>query len=662
MNAKFYRTPAFRKVGMPGILMLITIILGAFATGEPVFSCGFWGGLWHSFSYLAGEETFLHPADLLENDLFSKKGLYFAAHVAGAIFLFYSVFVVVLQIFNENLNRFKIWRWTHFRIKKKDYVVICGLGWRGATLAKELIRKKIKVVAVDIETEGAHIEELERLGAVIYNGDATNSVLLERKAKVLGASKVYALTNDEEINCRIAVNIEQITIKHLKEKNKNDYIPSCIESGMCNETNCNKCDKKRTVCYVAVDEHSYGRSLEDIIEENNPFWASRFSINESTVLKLFREQGIAPEDGQKGTSINIFGYTPIGKTLLLMAINMMHFRKTNNERYITVYTNQPEEDEKEFYSEFPMLDIKEHSENKAVLPVIAFEELPQSDYAYLDDSLKIYVLGQAQNALRTNVYFCIDDGLQSLSAIKMMNRKLTKTCRGEQGDSKNLHIACYYSYPEQAANYRVLPHLSKQEQKNETAVRYFGKSASSEFIEATELKGIAKEVKTYYDREYVFGEKQNKLVDKNGFIEELWHRSPEWERYSNLMCASHFYVKEALLAKDEIKEICDHIQDTEKSSPKDVLLDNLMSNNLFDELAEIEHNRWWAEKLVRGFRPLTTEEAELWREDKDQKKYLKLILRHNDLKPFDELTKSVQQTDGQILRIFPEFLKKYINS
>lgn len=646
---KILHSTEFKKVGIPALLALLTIFIGACSSGYNICDKEFWIVAWRSLSFLTGEENFKFPIEA--HPLVNCYHLDVLARFTGAMFLFYAAIMVVLQIFDENLGGFKVWRW-RFRLKR-GYVVICGLGWRGTTLAEDYVKQGYRVVAIDKNTDGAHIAQLKSLGVVVFKGDATDGLLLQKKAKVLSSHKVYALTDNEETNCRIAAKIEQLTRLNIENKKESTekYIPTCCltENPHCHAHTCNKCDKQRTVCYVSVNQHNYGRSLEDIISRDNPFWASRFSLNENTAFELFRKQGIAPGLAQVGTHLNIFGYSPIGKTILITAMQMMHFRK-GQQAIITLYTNDVDKDKKAFYEEFPMLDTDTHPESKNLLPTLTFAPLPQSSTMLLDGKLAIYDHIDDEK-WQINAYYCIDDGLQSLSAIKTMNRGLSKRAFANSATNDRLKIACYYSYPEVSNKYEALP---KNDGKTETTIYYFGKKSSADFIESTFTVQLAKQVMLYYNKLYMADSLKADLNEdrEKGYIEESWLREAEWSRHSNLMAANHFFVKINMLSSEELAEMTNKLNNLEDKTDADLINKEMFQLDVFKEFSEIEHNRWWAEKLIRGYAPIDDEKA--WNKDKD---YYKNTLRHLNMRPFEDLDEATQRTDGQILRLLPWVLE-----
>ncbi len=726
-HKKTLNNPQLAKTGIPAILLLITILTGWLGAGFDIMSHKSILMLWDSFGNLLGETNFgdYNPPGNSEHII---PTFIWISRIAGLLFIGCTILVIFQELFREHLALWKIWRWQHLR--SRDIYLICGLGWRGCTLAQKILddNKNNRVVAIDKDINQGQISDLRQMGVVVFNGDATSKeVLLKAKASI--AKEVFILTDSQEVNCRIAICMEQLTI----EKNKMPKQVACIQKkkNFVASIDCAKCKPRNQFCYLAVDNNHYGRSLEDIVREDNEFWATRFSINELMVYELFSKQGIAPFSKSGGTHINIFGYTDVGKAILLAALQMMHFRPSQNpNRLITVYSGNPDEDRAAFYSEYPNIDplkIDQKAKESGIIPKVNFIQLPKSEYDLLSDDLDIYQYAH-QKDWRINTYFCVDDGIQSLSMLKALHEKLKYVFANNE---ERLNIACYYSYPETSEAYNTLPLQGITQNSNNTnekkiTVEYFGKKSSPDFYKSSEIDKLSKKVFELYTELYVDISALKAVNKKHCFIEHKWVNDNEWARHSNRMAANHIYVMRDLLQySNQFDAFTTYVETTintfivkdkslDNEERNDLLNEELMNNPLFKLMAKTAHNRWWAEKLIRGYSCITDEQMDKWNEeeklDQEERKrkkvedanknkepditqekwfakllialglktkkqsgkndepenkvnysayrnYLKNTLKHRDMKSFGELDKKTQNTDGQILKAIL-FVKK----
>ncbi|KUI28925.1 hypothetical protein AU196_14565 [Mycobacterium sp. IS-1742] len=95
-------------------------------------------------------------------------------------------------------DRLQQMRATHMR----GHVIICGLGYIGATFLRELDGTGTKVVAVDIDAANPHIELCRALGVPVVVGDARLPRVLQA-AGVHRAARLLAVTPDDALNAEI---------------------------------------------------------------------------------------------------------------------------------------------------------------------------------------------------------------------------------------------------------------------------------------------------------------------------------------------------------------------------------------------------------------------------------------------------------------------------
>ncbi len=102
----------------------------------------------------------------------------------------------VLEILREQLQL-----WSLRRLS--GHVVVCGLGERGLLLAKAFSRDH-RVVAIEADEEAHGIGEAREQGVVVVTGDATDRTVL-RKTRVDRARYLVAVGGDDGTNAEVAV-------------------------------------------------------------------------------------------------------------------------------------------------------------------------------------------------------------------------------------------------------------------------------------------------------------------------------------------------------------------------------------------------------------------------------------------------------------------------
>ncbi len=84
-------------------------------------------------------------------------------------------------------------------------------------------------------------------------------------------------------------------------------------------------------------------------------------------------------------------------------------------------------------------------------------------------------------------------------------------------------------------------------------------------------------------------------------------------------------------------------------------IENLEAN--IEVLSQVEHNRWNVEKLLMGFRSTTQEEHQaITDQGKPEKKRLKALFVHDDIRPFSELEQATADIDRRFSKEIPRII------
>jgi hypothetical protein len=91
-------------------------------------------------------------------------------------------------------------------IGMRDHVVICGLGRKGALLARRFRELGSNVVVVELEAEGTRVAQCRDEGIIVIIGDATQPDVL-RRARVGAAAQVIGVCGDDGANAAIVATV-----------------------------------------------------------------------------------------------------------------------------------------------------------------------------------------------------------------------------------------------------------------------------------------------------------------------------------------------------------------------------------------------------------------------------------------------------------------------
>ncbi len=122
-----------------------------------------------------------------------------APFVAG-----YTAILALAALFIEQFQSLRL----HFM---RHHVIICGLGRRGALLAKSFLENGYQVVAIEKDAESNAIKTCRQKGSIVLVGDATNPVLLE-EAGISRAHYLIVVCDDNGTNVEIAAQARSLTL------------------------------------------------------------------------------------------------------------------------------------------------------------------------------------------------------------------------------------------------------------------------------------------------------------------------------------------------------------------------------------------------------------------------------------------------------------------
>ncbi len=107
-------------------------------------------------------------------------------------------------------------RWRHFLLRFwKNHVIICGLSRKGWLLAQGFLECHRRVIVVEADEDHDLIDPCHERGITVLIGDATDPDLL-RRAGVMRAQHLVAVTADDGINAEIAIRTQAVLREAVK--------------------------------------------------------------------------------------------------------------------------------------------------------------------------------------------------------------------------------------------------------------------------------------------------------------------------------------------------------------------------------------------------------------------------------------------------------------
>lgn len=605
--AKKSRTTAFFKIVCP--LLLVVLAIG----------CGTVGFRLHHLpeQSVPWSEAFLMAAGLplmqTTHNLVPGAPIHWTlqtGRVVGALVPPYAFLLALLVAFRRPYLQLIVasWRWRRY----SRHAVVCGLGWKGFELVRDLRKRRSKVAILDTNPDNPFADEVGGTGVVLFHDNATSEATL-RRAGVRYAKTIYVATGDDELNCRVVNQIVGLLPKVPK-------VPQC---------------------YVDVEDASLRQYLAEWTAKLGCISVACFDIQESTARGVLQRRAIdrfTADERPQVAHVAVVGSSLMARALLIQLLRIGHFG-AGKQLQIDVLAEDVIAYQSRLYQEMPCLspdwgepDSPQRRIRDHAFPQIDFQELPCSDSDLLDERCSLY-RGLALGHI-SSLFFCIDDGFRSAALAGRMMKKLEALCNQRNAE---LLVGCYYNYPEDPKQ-ELARALDKHSSQRITVFHFgsYDEECTVDAVEGRSIDALAREFAANYERQYGQPPAQGLAPSqKAAYFDRLWRASDEWAKESNRQAADHIFVKLRSIGLQ----------------PEDVKQPGFeFTAQQLEQMARMEHKRWCAERLLGGWRPFppTPKNQQRWDRDKKDLKDQKL---HIDLVPFDELptpekTKDYDQIQG----------------
>jgi hypothetical protein len=606
-----HRRWSFWTLGMPLLLLGLTLGLGTW---------GFWE-FFHRLAEAAPEEAvpprlrdaffhavglaWLETIDLEEFDAIPPQ--LDLARAFGVATFAYAATLALLALFGDVLKGPRIRSWRLRPESRQDgHAVVCGLGWRGEELVHDLLARGWRVAVIEKDAENPFRSGASARGAIVLQGDSLDLKTLDR-ADVCFAGKIFIPGDSDETNLRILKQIGSLRTGRSRKR-------------------------KSSQCNVHVQDARTREFIHPSMARDSGLYVNCFDTSVATARFLMEEH---PFDGAPGTEstevhVLVFGYGSMARALLLQAMLLGQFLGEKRLR-VTVLAEEAQRCQQQFLRDYPCFlpgsvgeDPTTHRLQREVLPTVDFLELPTSDTELLDPAGGF--LSRIGPGSVTTLYVCLDDGMRSSAYASAL---LPALGRRAEAVGATVQLFYYYNYPNDGHGSLVESGLSELAPGVRVhAFANFVHGCTVDAVEGRPADDVARQIALFFRRTW------------GG---EEWERLSEADRLSNRRAADHIAVK--------LRCIGARVVNGSQPGP-----DFSFTNEEVDLLAELEHRRWCAERLLSGWRslPRTRENLKLWQQQKQELKRTKV---HLDLVPFHELGDQDKHKDYDQIRHIPHFLR-----
>jgi hypothetical protein len=273
----------------------------------------------------------------------------------------------------------------------RDHVIICGLGQKGALLARSFAEQGYSVVIIDPDDKNPQLRQLQGRGVLTVAGSATNPDTLLR-AGLNRATTLLAVCGDDRINAEIAMHAKR-AIRPRKRK-------------------------KPLHCMIHIIDpqlYEFLISAEIASQDRSSVRLEPFNVyDRGAKLLLHEHPPDASGDDPKGPSLLILGLDSFGQSLLIHAARSWIMQQTEpaSRLKITVVDRNAEEICEVLSIRYPQLPVR-----CEIVPLSIEFDSPafhRAGYIDLED-------GDAGVDI---IYVCLDDDSHGLSVVQSLLRFL----------------------------------------------------------------------------------------------------------------------------------------------------------------------------------------------------------------------------------------------
>jgi len=532
--------------------------------------------------------------------------------ISATLFVFYAAIAGIGIVFADQLRRLRIDSWSLAgslpKFDNQGHVLVCGIGDDGYALAEEMLEDGRNVVAIDCN-QNDRLENLSDMGAVTFEADARHDRTLIRRARIQFASDVFVTAGSDSINGTIVESIAR-------------------------QTDTNSWSQKLDVT-AHINNTRLRRTLHEEVQSVDGIYLRTYSESEGTARELLANNPIDNlSNREQRVHVWIVSWTPLSRSVLDQLLHLMHYPE-GIKRQITVFADDPTTVEQEMTALSPGID-PQWWDNESMssfvdrlFPDISVQSMPVSDMELLSDKSGIY------DGLRENDKLTIivdDTDERSLRAlISVWDSKLDEL-------SKTFNLDAHLLY--RNSNTANVPDTTSK--LKITAYTSFGDGCSIEAVRGDKRDRKAKRLALVYSLLYeeqllealprveavpVEGRRNIEQVaqwleslpqiERDQYADAVWRNLPEYKRESNRHASDHASVKFRM---------------ADLFSGDDTVADK----QTIRKLAETEHRRWCAEKILDGWEPVPKEKMDQW-ESNDGQKTLREQRYHADIRSTESL-------------------------
>jgi hypothetical protein len=612
------------------VLSVLTVVLGYIGFDLVFPEYPFLRKLYYSFQLFTMES----------GDRFYEKGIDYSLmtrlmfNIARFLAIFTLIYTITLALVSVLKDKYLL---TRVR-RMSGHTILCGLGEVGNAIARNFENKR-KLVIIEKETGNENLERLRQQGARIITGNAFDPEML-RKVGIRRASCLYALTGDDFGNLAIIKNARSI-LRDLPTGNPGLIIAANIASRnlktaasqeMSNVADRVNCQLQRMLdrFYILADERKTKADAADnsnevknefdrvktallnfdpaIPDKDSEFenTVKLFNINEIAARYIFRHyppDRFSPviQPGDPPVHIILLGYSQMGEEFIKLCFQNCHYINRKKTRITLLSVDA---------------DIAENkilTKHKNITELFKLDFIKLNPHHLTHGSLDQYDLSGA-----TIIYVCSENDQYQASYSVKATELFSRDIPIIRWFTKDVMTGLAASIPANVHTVDILQAVANHENIIDEMPDYQAKATHHRWLK----RAVHDYVKKVEDCITI-----NKDIPRPKATLLPWHQLDEETRDDNRSVIEHNLIK--LRTAGKLPESGNFINPGD--APVD--LSFLKDRRFVEQLAEMEHRRWLANKYYYAW------EYDAMRNDAARK--------HNNLVDYDDLDEGTKAYDIQ---------------
>ena len=470
-------------------------------------------------------------------------------------------------------------------LTRRDHVVICGLGQIGLQLLDDLDEQDRAKDVIVVENNPANpwLDYARNMGATVVIGDSTKANTLA-EARAAQADEVFVVNGDDGVNLEVTAELGMLMANENRQGNPLRLYVHIVDTNFATTL--------RPYCKILHDSPNLSVQV--------------FNVLRTAAAKLVTHQlwPHAPKEPHEVAHFVILGFGAMGQALAVQLAQLGHFPNRKRSRF-TIADRDITNSGRSFLSRFTRFTSWTHGENSKLgvnsfpaeadawdwnehaLPAelkvdspdaiqyacnAEFVELPagRSDEQFALKLAKLF----SEDGIKPVIFIC---GQQDLDNFEMAVQLRDQLACHVQTD-----VPIFVWLPRQPA---LASTLSRTTDGNFVPFGECRSAASYEEITDPIRESIGRKIHDDYENQAV----------KSGYRESkvLWSALRDDFRESNRVAADHLLIKLAAIGLKLRRST---------ASPVQSILFDTITKAQAQLLAEMEHNRWVAERLLAGWR------------------------------------------------------------